>query len=86
MASGRERHSCCGHFGDKNVPEELSAVLRRMNGEMEVRIKKGEMILFPAICKGGGSGIENPIAVMWKGPHTCQKSIRAGPRPCNQDP
>ncbi|MCB2127151.1 MAG: hemerythrin domain-containing protein, partial [Rhodobacteraceae bacterium] len=42
----------------------LSAVLRRMIGEMEVHRKKEELILFPAIRRGGGPGIENPIAVM----------------------
>ena len=52
------------HSGDADVPEGLSAVLRRMIGEMEVHMKKEELILFPAIRRGGGSGIENPIAVM----------------------
>jgi regulator of cell morphogenesis and NO signaling len=52
------------HFGDDDVPEGLSSVLRRMIGEMEVHMKKEELILFPAIRKGGGPGIENPIAVM----------------------
>lgn len=52
------------HSGDENVPEGLSNVLRRMIGEMEVHMKKEELILFPAIRKGGGPGIENPIAVM----------------------
>ncbi|MCC0068468.1 MAG: hemerythrin domain-containing protein [Rhodobacteraceae bacterium] len=52
------------HFGDEDVPEGLSAVLRRMIGEMEVHMKKEELILFPAIRRGGGPGIENPIAVM----------------------
>jgi regulator of cell morphogenesis and NO signaling len=35
-----------------------------MIGELEVHMKKEELILFPAIRKGGGPGIENPIAVM----------------------
>jgi len=52
------------HFGDDDVPEGLSAILRRMIGEMEVHMKKEELILFPAIRKGGGPGIGNPIAVM----------------------
>ncbi len=52
------------HAGDDDVPDGLSAVLRRMIGEMEVHMKKEELILFPAIRKGGGPGIENPIAVM----------------------
>ena len=52
------------HFGEDDVPEGLSAVLRRMIGELEVHMKKEELILFPAIREGGGPGIENPIAVM----------------------
>lgn len=52
------------HFGYDHVPDGLSDVLRRMIGEMEVHMKKEELILFPAIRRGGGPGIENPIAVM----------------------
>lgn len=52
------------HFGDDGVPEGLSVLLRQMIGEMEVHMKKEELILFPAIRKGGMPGIENPIAVM----------------------
>ena len=52
------------HFGEDGVPEGLSAILRRLIGEMEVHMKKEELILFPAIRRGGGPGIENPIAVM----------------------
>jgi len=52
------------HFGDEDVPEGLSDILRRLIGEMEVHMKKEELILFPAIRRGGGPGIENPIAVM----------------------
>lgn len=52
------------HFGDDHVPVGLSSLLRRMIGEMEVHMKKEELILFPAIRKGGSSGIETPIAVM----------------------
>ncbi len=52
------------HQGDAGAPEGLAALLRRMIGEMEVHMKKEELILFPAIRKGGMPGIENPIAVM----------------------
>ncbi len=52
------------HFGDENVPDGLSDMLTRILGEMEVHMKKEELILFPAIRKGGMPGIENPIAVM----------------------
>lgn len=52
------------HAGAADVPTGLAEVLRRMIGEMEVHMKKEELILFPAIRKGGGPGIEHPIAVM----------------------
>ncbi len=52
------------HFGDENVPEGLAEILRRLIGELEVHMKKEELILFPAIRAGGRPGIENPIAVM----------------------
>lgn len=52
------------HSGDAHVPEGLAALLRRLIGEMEVHMKKEELILFPAIRRGGGPGIEHPIAVM----------------------
>jgi len=52
------------HFGEEAVPEGLSALLRRMIGALEVHMKKEELILFPAIRRGGGSGIATPIAGM----------------------
>lgn len=52
------------HVGERNVPKGLACLLRRMIGEMEIHMKKEELILFPAIRKGGGRGIEHPIAVM----------------------
>jgi len=52
------------HAGTEGLPEGLSRLLRRMIGEMEVHMKKEELILFPAIRKGGGPGIENPIHLM----------------------
>ena len=52
------------HFGDDDVPVGLADVLERMIGDMEVHMKKEELILFPAIRNGGMPGIENPIAVM----------------------
>lgn len=52
------------HFGDENVPEGLADLLSRLIGEMEVHMKKEELILFPAIRRGGMPGIETPIAVM----------------------
>jgi len=52
------------HFEDDNVPMGLAELLKRMIGALEVHMKKEELILFPAIRKGGMPGIENPIAVM----------------------
>ena len=52
------------HFGDEQVPVGLSLLLRRMIGELEVHMKKEELILFPTIRRGGGTGIEAPIAAM----------------------
>lgn len=52
------------HFGDDHVPEGLADLLQRMIGALEVHMKKEELILFPAIRRGGGSGIGTPIAVM----------------------
>lgn len=51
------------HFGEEDVPEGLSALLRRMIGELEVHMKKEELILFPAIRKAA-SGLYAPIAAM----------------------
>ncbi|NCM97761.1 MAG: hypothetical protein AUK60_05140 [Rhodobacteraceae bacterium CG2_30_10_405] len=51
--------------GDRpDAPHGLGAVLERLIGELEVHMKKEELILFPAIRRGGMPGIENPIAVM----------------------
>lgn len=52
------------HAEDPAVPAGLASVLARMIGAMEVHMKKEELILFPAIRKGGVPGLENPIAVM----------------------
>lgn len=42
------------HEPDRGVPEGVTAVLRRMIGEMEVHMKKEELLVFPLIRKGGG--------------------------------
>lgn len=52
------------HADDPRAPAGLAEVLTRMIGEMEVHMKKEELILFPAIRAGGGRGLEHPIAVM----------------------
>lgn len=52
------------HAGVEGVPAGLSDILNRMIGEMEVHMKKEELILFPAIRSGGHPGLQHPIAVM----------------------
>ena len=52
------------HAGKAGVPCGLSNLLSRMIGEMEVHMKKEELILFPAIRKGGRPAIETPIDAM----------------------
>lgn len=52
------------HAQDDRAPAGLSNLLRRLIGELEVHMKKEELILFPAMRKGGGPGIEHPISVM----------------------
>lgn len=52
------------HTDDPGVPVGLAGLLRRMGGEMDMHMQKEEMILFPAIRRGGVPGIEHPIAVM----------------------
>ena len=52
------------HCDDDGVPKELADLLAGMVGEMEVHMKKEELILFPAIRRGGGPGIEDPITAM----------------------
>ncbi|MGB8624183.1 MAG: hemerythrin domain-containing protein [Paracoccaceae bacterium] len=52
------------HYGDEENPEGLSKILRRMLGEMEVHMKKEELILFPAIRKGDMPGNAASIAVL----------------------
>ena len=51
------------HCADEGVPEGLFTLLHRMTGEMEVHMKKEELILFPAIRRGG-AGVEEPISAM----------------------
>jgi len=52
------------HGDHPQAPRGLGALLQNLIGELEAHMKKEELILFPAIRRGGGPGIENPIAVM----------------------
>lgn len=51
------------HEGVPHVPQGLAVLLRKMVGDLEVHMKKEELILFPAIRRGA-SGLGAPIAVM----------------------
>lgn len=52
------------HANDPQAPLGLADLLQDLVGTLEVHMKKEELILFPAIRRGGGPGIENPIAAM----------------------
>jgi regulator of cell morphogenesis and NO signaling len=52
------------HFGDEDVPDGLADLLSRMMGEMDVHMKKEELILFPAIRQDERLGLETPISAM----------------------
>uniref|UniRef100_UPI003B525722 hemerythrin domain-containing protein n=1 Tax=Roseovarius indicus TaxID=540747 RepID=UPI003B525722 len=51
------------HAGQADVPAGLAELLRRMTGELEVHMKKEELILFPAI-RNATAGLDEPIAAM----------------------
>lgn len=52
------------HAEDPDAPAGLRDLLHKLIGELEVHMKKEELILFPAIRRGGMAGIEAPIAAM----------------------
>lgn len=52
------------HAGHADAPADLAERLHRLTGELELRMKKEELILFPSMRKGGGPAIQHPIAVM----------------------
>jgi regulator of cell morphogenesis and NO signaling len=52
------------HDGDPDAPRGLARALAILARDMEDHMTKEEMILFPAMRKGGAPGIEHPIAVM----------------------
>lgn len=52
------------HAPDRGVPEGLTAILRRMMGEMEVHMKKEERMLFPVIREGGNGALAERIPAM----------------------
>jgi regulator of cell morphogenesis and NO signaling len=52
------------HKDHDAAPRGLAALLERMSGQLEVHMKKEELILFPATRRGGHPMIAQPIAVM----------------------
>lgn len=52
------------HTGHPKVPSGLADVLQHMLGELEVHMKKEELILFPAMRGRSGRGLDVPIAQM----------------------
>jgi len=52
------------HKDHPAVPHGIAALLEGMSGELEVHMKKEELILFPMMRRGGHPMIAQPIAVM----------------------
>lgn len=52
------------HSDHPHVPKGLAALLQEMQGELEVHMKKEELILFPAMRRRSGPGLETPIGQM----------------------
>ena len=52
------------HAGHDLLPAGLSGLLRRLIGELEVHMKKEELMLFPAMRKVATTGLDAPIASM----------------------
>lgn len=52
------------HAESPDVPAGLADLLADMIGELEVHMKKEELILFPTIRQGHGSQMGHPISVM----------------------
>ena len=52
------------HGDHPEAPRGLAAALVAVQGELEVHMKKEELILFPAMRRGPKEGIGEPIAVM----------------------
>ncbi|HEY1154270.1 MAG TPA: hemerythrin domain-containing protein [Pseudolabrys sp.] len=52
------------HAGHAGVPHGLAEMLQRILGEIEVHMKKEELILFPAMRRRAAGGLAVPIAQM----------------------
>jgi len=55
------------HQNEADVPAGLAALLRKISGELEVHMKKEELILFPAMRRAM-AGLDAPITAM-RGDH-----------------
>jgi regulator of cell morphogenesis and NO signaling len=52
------------HAGEAGAPDGLAALLRRLTGEMEVHMKKEELLLFPIVRKDAGAVPRDRIAAL----------------------
>jgi regulator of cell morphogenesis and NO signaling len=52
------------HVDHPKAPRGLADLLHQMRGELEVHMKKEELILFPVMRRGPRSGLDEPIAQM----------------------
>lgn len=52
------------HADHPEAPRGLADLLHRMRGELEIHIKKEELILFPAMRRSLGTRLDAPIAQM----------------------
>lgn len=52
------------HEAHQDVPRGLATLIQKLIGELEVHMKKEELILFPLIKSGAGGGAGGPIAQM----------------------
>jgi regulator of cell morphogenesis and NO signaling len=52
------------HAAHPRAPRGLAAALHHLLGELEVHMKKEELILFPAMRRRPGGGLDAPIAAM----------------------
>lgn len=52
------------HSDHPDAPKGLAALLREMQGELEVHMKKEELILFPAMQRRAGMVLDAPISQM----------------------
>jgi regulator of cell morphogenesis and NO signaling len=53
------------HAGKPGVPAGLADILQKALGELEVHMRKEELMIFPAMCRGGSEGrFDGPTAML----------------------